>query len=107
MNFYLVGSVPSSGSTLLADLLDSTSFSVCGEETKIFANKNIYRDFEYYKNNIDRGFKLSFLHSYGKIYFNFLHKYGLNLKEFKEILENSNSLKEFVIPIPIYPKTLI
>ncbi|GAB6045538.1 hypothetical protein JCM11957_11360 [Caminibacter profundus] len=81
---------------MLADLLDSTSFSVCGEETKIFANKNIYRDFEYYKNNIDRGFKLSFLHSYGKIYFNFLHKYGLNLKEFKEILENSNSLKEFV-----------
>lgn len=96
MSFFLIGSAPSSGSTLLADLLDSSNFSACGEETKIFANKHIYNNFEYFKANFEKGFRLYTVHNYGKIYFHFLCKYGINLQEFKEILTNSSNVKDFV-----------
>lgn len=38
----LVGSSPSSGSTMLADILDSSHYSCCGPELEIFCNKALY-----------------------------------------------------------------
>jgi len=46
----LVGNSPSSGSTFLADLLDSTPFTVCGNELNIFSNRFLY-DFQNFKKN--------------------------------------------------------
>jgi len=41
-----IGNAPSSGSTLLADLLDSLPFAVCGPETRLFAVKGYYENFQ-------------------------------------------------------------
>ena len=40
-----IGNVPSSGSTLVADLMDSLPFAVCGPETRLFAVKGYFENF--------------------------------------------------------------
>lgn len=47
----LIGNAPSSGSTLLADLMDAIPDFACGPESKFFCYKELYEDFERFKKN--------------------------------------------------------
>lgn len=91
----LVGSCPSSGSTLLADLLDSTPYSACGVETGIFANKKIYNFNQYKKNIYQTSSCFSPHRKRSSINFNRLHSYGLNIEEYKELVTSSKTINNF------------
>ena len=91
----LIGNCPSSGSTLLADLLDSTQFSACGEELEFFCNKKIY-DYEKYKKNINTvsgTYQICVTGIYPK--FQKLGNYGFSLPDFSNLIKNSDSLVDF------------
>ena len=92
----IIGSAPSSGSTLLADLIDSSEFSACGEELDLFANRNFY-DFNKFKKD---PFKNSGTCS---LYLNRTHfdthnfyMYGFDEKKFLEILGDSSDQQQLV-----------
>ncbi len=91
----LVGGCPSSGSTLLSDLLDSTPFTASGPELEFFCNPSIY-DFEAYKKKQRRTGKLFPVRSTG-IYFrsDFLNAYGFTHKEWVNLIRTSKSLPHF------------
>jgi hypothetical protein len=90
----IVGCAPSSGSTLFADLLDSSRYSACGEEINIFAVKKLY-DFENFKRNIQkRSISSIYLFSEG-INTDVLHHYGLNISLLNDIIRRSSTLREF------------
>lgn len=91
----LVGGCPSSGSTLLADLLDSTPFSVSGPELEFFCNPSLYSYSSFKKNTAHTG-KLFAARS-TDIYFrsDFLSHYGYSKEEWENQIQDSNSLTEF------------
>ncbi len=91
----IVGNAPSSGSTFLADLLDSTPYSACGPEINIFSHKRLY-DFHRFKRNIYQSSPTStYCLLRERIKFRQLHKYGLNAAEFRQLVEQSRSVREF------------
>lgn len=91
----IIGNSPSSGSNLLAQLCDSTKYSACGVEMKMFANKNLY-DFEKYKKNVQctsiasGAYNLRHGTNFKRIY-----NWGLNLKQIREMAQSSSDLREF------------
>ena len=90
----LVGSPPSSGSTLFADLLDSTPYTACGEEIDIFATRKFY-DFPSFKKNIlKRSLSSIYLYSVG-VNKRALHTYGLDLHTLKGLFRQANSPAAF------------
>jgi hypothetical protein len=91
----LIGNSPSSGSTLLADLLDSARHCACGEEIGLFSLKNLY-DFNSFKKNPVCSSKLSSIYfSRATLRVNDLHTYGLNFKEYIKLLDSSDSFESF------------
>ena len=91
----IIGNSPSSGSNLLAQLLDSTKYSACGVELNLLSNTKIY-DFESFKKNIRHSSKASGIHRIrNRINFHRLHSYGLNEKELKAMVTGSRDLAEF------------
>ncbi|NPA34920.1 MAG: sulfotransferase [Chlorobi bacterium] len=90
----LIGSCPSSGSTLLADLLDSTPVSACGPELGLFAVKNFYNSWEkgrlITKDVSDSPYLL-----YSQLNRENLSGYGIDLKILEFIFKNSENLREF------------
>ncbi|MGD9107956.1 MAG: sulfotransferase [Gammaproteobacteria bacterium] len=92
----LVGNSPSSGSTFLADLLDSTDYSACGPELGLLCNNKIY-NFDNFKLNPHIRSSISSLYTSGsRIDFSQLPCYGIGEKNFLELLKKSNSLTEFI-----------
>lgn len=91
----LVGSPPSSGSTLLADLLDSTAYSACGPELEFFSNKNLY-DFHQFKKNIKETSHVVQLRSTGIFpKYNRLDAFGLDEKNLHRKVHKASNLTEF------------
>jgi len=90
---HLVGGSPSSGSTLLADLLDSTSFTASGPELEFFCNRSVYSFEEYKKDPL----KTSPLHALRSTDINFrwefLDQYGVSEKQWKKWVTESDSLQ--------------
>jgi hypothetical protein len=95
MSFHLIGGSPSSGSTLLADLLDSTDISSVGPELEFFCNRKIY-DFSNFKKNPTQTSELIALRSTG-IYFKkeALDKYGCDSTQWDQWTQESKTLTEF------------
>lgn len=93
--FCLIGNCPSSGSTLLADLLDSTPFTACGPELEIFCNNKLY-DFPEYKKNIFKMGEVANIRTTG-IYprWDRLPLFGYSMKTFQKEISESNSLPDF------------
>ncbi len=93
--FCLIGNCPSSGSTLLADLLDSTLFTACGPELEIFCNNKFY-NFPEYKKNIFKTGEVANIRTTG-IYprWNRLNVFGYSLEQFKKDIESSNNIASF------------
>jgi len=95
MKFALIGNSPSSGSSFLADLLDSSEYSACGEELGIFSNTHLYQFDEFKRKPILNSnlFSLYFARTYWfKDYF---YQYGLNEKELFEFISSSKSVQNF------------
>ena len=91
----LIGGAPSSGSTFLADLLDSTVYSACGVELNIFSNKKIY-DFCKYKKNIRQGSILSSVYACEQpINFYKLPSYGLDEEKWSKIVQSCGTINDF------------
>ncbi len=90
----LIGSCPSSGSTLLADLLDSTPISACGPELGLFAVKKFYTSWEKGR-LITRDISDSPYLLYSQLNKENLSGYGIDLKILEFIFKNSKNLREF------------
>ena len=92
----LIGNSPSSGSTFLANILDSTPYSACGSELNLFSNKNLF-DFDNYKKD---KFKFSTTYNvyrlFTRIYTHKFSYYGLTLSDYEKLINESKNLNEFI-----------
>ncbi|NPA87544.1 MAG: sulfotransferase [Epsilonproteobacteria bacterium] len=91
-----IGSAPSSGSTLLADLLDSTNLSAVGPELGLFSVNHIYQDFEMFKNNLfksSKNYSIYLIRS--AINVKSLSAYGLDENKLKNLVNKSNTYEDF------------
>lgn len=91
----LIGNAPSSGSTLLADLIDSAPFAACGPELEFFCNRALY-DFKEFRKNPKQKSNIATLRATG-IYprMDHLHAYGHNESSFYSEIGSSESLQDF------------
>ncbi|NQV53844.1 MAG: sulfotransferase [Flavobacteriales bacterium] len=88
----LIGSAPSSGSTLLADLLDSSPFTACGPELEFFCNRAIF-DFETYKGNPSEKSELFSLRASSLFpRYERLHHYGTDKASWMEMIRDAKDL---------------
>lgn len=91
----LVGNSPSSGSTLLADLLDSTPFTACGNELNFWSNKYLY-DFDKFKKNPHKFSNTHQLTSTAIFpHYRFLSQYGIEKKLWHKWINESENVQEF------------
>ncbi len=94
--FVAVGNSPSSGSTFLGDLLDSSPISVCGSELNIFTNEKLYSDFNGFKKNpFSYGSASSLYITRNCLNRDYLYEYALNNERYLELLERSNTASDF------------
>lgn len=92
----LIGNSPSSGSTFLADLLDSIEGCFCGPELSVFANPIIFYDFnKYVKKKNKEHTPLSLYKKTNRPYYHNLEYYGVQKKEYQKLLDNSKSIEDF------------
>ncbi len=92
----IIGNAPSSGSSLFADLLDSTDYSNCGLELNLFSNKEIY-NFSKYKKNIFCTSRSSSIYLFRNgISINSINSYGLNTTKFRKMVNEASDLNEFI-----------
>jgi len=88
----LIGNAPSSGSTLLSDLLDSSPYSVSGPELGLFASRHTYSGVESFGK---RSFCISpYLCGVGT-YRKALPAYGLNFENLVGLRRESTSFAKF------------
>ncbi len=99
MEITLIGNAPSSGSTLLADLLDSTSYSICGEEFDLFANRHLYNFKEFKKSPFHNSGTTAFYLNRTFFSKDFFEQYGLSEIDFFSILEDSKKPEELAYRI--------
>lgn len=91
-----VGGAPSSGSTFLADLLDSLPGALCGPELNLFAVRSHFTRFERLSRRSARSAVPSFWHPYGvQLRANRLHAFGASLDLVRRDVRESDSLEEF------------
>ena len=90
----LLGNSPSSGSTLLSELLDSTPLSMSGEELGLFANKKFY--LEHTTAESESSFSKSVYVSRNGLFNKGLSSYGLTRRDVSVMLSKANSPKNFV-----------
>ena len=92
-----VGSAPSSGSTLLADLLDSTPYTAAGPELGLFSVSHFYEEYERFQK---RWFKTaksrSLYYMRSAINKANLAAYGFNKKSFDTIVQSAGDHREFL-----------
>ena len=93
----LIGNSPSSGSTLLADLLDSTTVSLCGPEIGLFSSANFYA-FDHNRRDVLQPYRSSSIHPGGRcgVFFNALAAYGLNRSSLQEQIEDAENIDDFL-----------
>ena len=95
-----VGNAPSSGSTFLADLLDSLPFAVCGPEINLFSVKSNFTNFTYLKKSGFSSSRSPVIYERRQRLLDWrLCNYGIDRLLLKLILKESSSLKDFSINI--------
>ncbi len=91
-----IGNSPSSGSTLLGDLLDSLPFAVCGPEMHLFSVRDHFADYEVAQEKILASSACSSCYcSRVKFVLSRLYSYGLDEKIIKRFLAQESSFQEF------------
>lgn len=92
----LLGNSPSSGSTLLADLLDSAPFTACGPELELFCNRALY-DFERFQRNPQRTSNIATLKATGiHTRFDHLPSYGLSRSDLNNSFSKAPDLNSWI-----------
>ena len=101
MTTMAIGNSPSSGSTFLADLLDSTNYTAVGPELNLFSLEFFY-DFDKFKYQLNLNSRLSsiYLKRNGINYKN-LSSFGLDKDKFSNLVRSSKNLEEFLINFAI------
>lgn len=91
----LIGSAPSSGSTMFADILDGSQHTACGPELEFFCNLRMY-DFDDFKRNPRKVSALFSLRSTG-IFPNYhrLKHYGMTSEDLWEMVASSKDFDDF------------
>lgn len=95
----IIGGNPSSGSTLLANILNNHPDIVCGPEMSLFNKKIIFDDYQYFKNNIDNILIKGYPTGGFQVYKEFIPEkkfYGLSNEMVREIVLSSINSKEFI-----------
>ena len=96
MRIIPIGNAPSSGSTFLGDLLDSSPISACGPELGLFSIQQTYKDYKYFKKKIfSRCFTSSIYLGYTRFIKDDLHKFGLNSEELIFIMDMFDNYSDF------------
>jgi len=91
----LLGNSPSSGSTMFADLLDSSDMTACGPELEYFCNPLLF-DFASHQHNIEKTGSLFALRSTGIFpNWNRLHHYGLTKQALIDMILSSKDYPSF------------
>lgn len=91
-----IGNAPSSGSTLLADLLDSLPFSICGPELNLFSLSKYFSDFAKTKDNHLLSSKSALIYQgRQRLLIEYFGAYGLNKKETDLIYNESANFVDF------------
>lgn len=89
----LVGNAPSSGSTFLADLLDSTPISACGPELYLFASHAYH--FSKFQKDIESTWSSPTPYMDRlQLPFSVLSEFGMSYTDFKSLVHNSRSFSE-------------
>lgn len=91
----LVGNAPSSGSTLLADLLDASDYTACGPELGAFANSHIYDIGNSKKEMAERSGTATLYTTGVGVYEKGLPGYGLSKDILRAMAEQSESFEDF------------
>jgi len=92
----LIGNSPSSGSTFLAEILDSLDGCFCGPELSVFANPLIFDDYSKYKSNSNKsGTPLSIYKQTNRPYYHNLPYYGLSKREYFYFCKKQSDAKSF------------
>jgi hypothetical protein len=95
-NTIAIGNAPSSGSTLLADLLDSTPFTAAGPELNLFSSQYLY-DFSNFGKNLKRSSPSSSIQAIrNRINLHRIHAYGHNEQSFLKLIDGSKNLDDFL-----------
>jgi hypothetical protein len=91
-----VGNAPSSGSTFLADLLDSLPFAVCGPEIGLFSSIKYFNEFHKIKrNNLLTSKSPMIYQNRQRLLVEDLWAYGIDSQKTKSLYRDSNSFVEF------------
>jgi hypothetical protein len=91
-----VGNAPSSGSTFLADLLDSLPFAVCGPEIGLFSSIKYFNEFHKIKrNNLLTSKSPMIYQNRQRLLIEDLWAYGFDSHKTKSLYRDSNSFAEF------------
>lgn len=92
----LIGNAPSSGSTLLADLIDSAPFAACGPELELFCNRELY-SYKNYVRDTSLTSHIGTLRATGiHTRFDHFHAYGLTKEEWLKSLKSSDGLNSWL-----------
>jgi hypothetical protein len=96
----VIGNAPSSGSTLLADLFDSTINFACGVELNLFSHAKLYQDFPFFRKDPLRKFRRfsspSCYKGRGNVNYSSLAPYNLTIAKLDELINRSSTFKEFI-----------
>lgn len=91
-----IGNAPSSGSTFLADLLDSLPFAVCGPEIKLFSVKSYFTNFSEVKRTGFYSSRSAMIYEGRQRLSDWqLCSYGIDKLLLKKMLNESISFKDF------------
>jgi hypothetical protein len=96
MSLALIGNAPSSGSTYLADLLDSTPYSASGPELNLFSNRHLY-DYPRYRSRFRiEGVASSLYVTRNRVELQDLPAFGLDLAALERLVRGCATLEEFM-----------
>lgn len=91
-----LGNCPSSGSTFLADLLDSTAYSAVGPELNLFSIEALYEEESFRRFFLDRSRCSSVYLRRNGLVFNDLCAFGLNGQRLEQMVAGSEGLPDFL-----------
>lgn len=91
-----LGNCPSSGSTFLADLLDSTAYSAVGPELNLFSIEALYQEEGFRRFFLERSRCSSVYLRRNGLVFNDLCAFGLNCQRLEQMVAGSEGLLDFL-----------
>lgn len=92
----LVGNAPSSGSTLLADIIDSAPFAACGPELEFFCNQNLCNFSEFQRDPSSSSYSATLRSTRIQTRWDHLDSYGFKKDEWIGEIKRAKNIDDFV-----------